>query len=109
MKKALLVLFALILSFSLVACGGVSEDDAIEAFNNASVVFGDVCAVVEADMDSYPTELTDELYELTDGMNYYKELLTSDEELSEEDLAEAIEYLNGVEERANEIKDEYGI
>ena len=109
MKKILSIVFALVICLSLAACGGgVTLDDATDAFNNASVALGSVSEAIGTDYDAYPAELIEELEGYSVTMGDYMAILTADEEPSAEDMEAIIADCNAIEARANEIIEEYG-
>ena len=111
MKKIIALILVLAMCFMLAACGDSAPDKqpAIDAFNKASVPLGEVCTAVEADPDAFSDELFNELAEMSEGMAAYKTLLEGEEEMTEEDIADAVEWLTYVDERVAEIRAEYGI
>lgn len=90
MKRMYAVLMTLVMCISLVACGGVDKQPAIDAFNNASTAFDDLVNKMNANIDAYPQELIDVMNEMANGMLENKEILESDMELTEEQINEMI-------------------
>lgn len=111
MKKVLALVLALVICLSLAACGGdvVTRQDAIDAFNPASISLGDVSKAINADPDSVTQELIDELIGYATEMNEFKAVLEGTEELTEEELNEIIVRTGEIGARAEELKTEMGI
>ena len=110
MKKLIALLMALVMSVSLVACGsGPDKQPAIDAFNQASTAFDAFAAVINEDPEAYEKELIDVIIEMANVMIEHKELLESDEEITEEALAEMIVWYGEVEAWVDSAKTELGI
>lgn len=104
MKKMCAFLMAMVMSLSLVACGGVDIQPAIDAFNNASTAYDAVSNKVNAEIGAYPEEFIDTMNELADTMLEYKAVLESGEELTEEQVNEMITVFAEVEKWATETE-----
>lgn len=104
MKKMCAFLMAMVMSLSLVACGGVDIQPAIDAFNNASTAYDAVSNKVNAEINAYPEEFIDTMNELADSMLEYKAVLESGEELTEEQVNEMITVFAEVEKWATETE-----
>ncbi len=104
MKKLFTLLLSLIMCLSLVACGGVDKQPAIDAFNNASNAFDKLANEINADIEAYPQELIAVMNEMADAMNEHKTILESDQELTEEQIAEMISAFAEVENWAVETE-----
>jgi len=115
MKKLFALFLAMMMVFSLVACGGsdssadTSDDTgveesvgadtqpAIDAFNAAADAFDAVANAVNEDIDAYSQELIDTLNEMSDAMLEAKELLESDTEIPAETVEELVSNLTDIE------------
>lgn len=112
MKKLTSLLLALVMCFSLVACGGGSapsgpdKQPAIDAFNAASTAFDTVAAEINANVDVIPQELVDVCVDMAGLLTEYKELLEGDQEIKQEDLDAMIEWFGTVESWTAEAKAE---
>ncbi|MGN0140893.1 MAG: hypothetical protein ACI4AD_01600 [Roseburia sp.] len=109
MKKLITLLMALVMCVSLVACGGVDKQPAIDAFNKASAAFNEVADVLNANPDAYDQEVFDTMNEMADVLNQHGELLKSDQEIEEEKLNEMIEWYGTVEDWVADIKADLGM
>jgi ABC-type glycerol-3-phosphate transport system substrate-binding protein len=109
MKKLIALMLALVMSLSLVACGGGDDtgastdtntpavettgadiQPAIDAFNAASDAFDAVANEVNANIDIYSQELIDTMIAMSDSMTETKTLLESNPELTEEKVQELV-------------------
>jgi len=109
MKKRIALILALALCLTLAACGGPDKQPAIDAFNAASDVFDEVVDAINADIEAYPEDLVETMIDMSGLLTEYKTMLESDQEFTEEQLAEMIEWFGTVEDLMEEIKAEYGI
>lgn len=109
MKKLTALFLALLLCLSFAACdSGADKQPAIDSFNNASVLLGEVCDAFEADPDSM-AELEETLYQMTESMTKCKEMLESDQPLTEEKVTELVGILDNIATWCEVVKEEYGI
>ena len=53
MKKITSLLLVLVMCVSLVACGGVDKQPAIDAFNKASTAYDEVATIINENPDAY--------------------------------------------------------
>lgn len=104
MKKLSAIIMAMVMSLSLVACGGVDIQPAIDAFNNASTAYDAVSNKVNAEIEAYPEEFVTTMNELADTMLEYKAVLESGEELTEEQVNEMITVFAEVENWATDTE-----
>lgn len=109
MKKMLTLLLALVMSVSLVACGGPDRQPAIDAFNNASAAFDEVANIINQDAGAYDAELIDAMIQMSDVLSQHKALLEGDQELTEEKLNEMMEWYGDVEDWVASVRADYGI
>ena len=109
MKKLIALLLAFVMCLSLAACGGPDKQPAIDAFNAANTAFNEVANVMNENPDDFDQEIFDGMNSIATALAEYKELLESDEEITEEMLDEMIAWFASVEEVIAETKAEYGI
>lgn len=104
MKKLLSMILAMVMCVSLVACGGgVDKQPAIDAFNSTNTEFAALAQEVNANVDAYSDEFVDLMIEMGESIASAKDLLESDQELTEENVAELVSSLNGVKEWVAEV------
>ena len=114
MKKLFVLLLALVMSLSLIACGGddsstdTSEEPAVEetsgadiqraldAFDSATTAFDVAANAINEDLEAYPQELIDTMNEMYDSLIELQEVMESDNEFTEEQVDEFVSLLNQV-------------
>lgn len=96
MKKLLALLLALVLSLSLVACGGADKQPAIDKFNETSAAFNAVSARINENIEMFDDSVIDSMTEMANLLNEYNALLSGDQEIEQEDLDAMIEWFNDV-------------
>lgn len=96
MKKFFASMIAMALSLCLVACGGGGPDKqpAIDAFNTANTAFTEVANTINANIDAVPEDLVDVMIDMSGVLSEYKEILESDDEVSQEHLDEMIAWFD---------------
>lgn len=104
MKKLITLLMAVVMCISIIACGGVDKQPAIDAFNKASNAFNEAAAVINENPSAYDQEVINVMKEMAALLNQHKELLEGDTEIDEEKLNEMIEWYGTVEQWAEDIK-----
>ena len=104
-KKIVAFVLALVLSLSLVACGGVDKQPAIDAFNKTSAAFNEVAAIINADIESWDAESVEVMKEMASVLQQHGELLSSNQEISEESLAEMIAWYAEVDQWVASVKE----
>lgn len=109
MKKLFSLLLVLVMCVSLVACGGPDKQPAIDEFNEASTAFDALVAIINKDIESYPDEVIEVMVEMSEVLTLHKETLESDEEITEEQLNEMIEWYNTVDQWVIDVKKDLGI
>lgn len=105
MKKIVAFVLALVLSLSLVACGGADKQPAIDAFNKTSTAFNEVAAIINADIESWDAESVEAMTEMANVLQQHGELLSSNQEISEESLAEMIAWYAEVDQWVASVKE----
>ena len=105
MKKLCTLLLALVMCFALVACG-VDKQPAIDAFNSANTKFTELANMVNENIGAYPQDVIDVMMEMSDALSQSKDLLESDQELTEENVAELVASFNEIETWAVDAKAE---
>lgn len=105
MKKIVAFVLALVLSLSLVACGGADKQPAIDAFNKTSTAFNEVAAIINADIESWDAESVEAMTEMANVLQQHGSLLSSNQEISEESLAEMIAWYGEVDQWVASVKE----
>ena len=109
MKKFFALLLALMMMFSLAACG--SEPDltaASEAYTQASTAFNEVATMMNENPGAFGEEEVSFMTELAGTLEEMKALLESGE-ATQEQVDEATAWFNDVYARMEEIKAAYGM
>lgn len=106
MKKFVGILMVMLLSVTLVACGGVDKQPAIDAFNNATSVYDALVNEINADISAYPQELIDVMMEMSEALLENKSVLEGDQELTQEQIDSMIAAFGDVENWAKETSSE---
>lgn len=106
MKKVVALLLAVMMCFALVACSAPDKQPAIDAFNEASTAFDALANEINANPDAYAQDVFDTMNEMADVMTQHKELLESDEEITQEKLDEMIAWYGDVLEWVESVKTE---
>ena len=106
MKKLVGILMVMLLSVTLVACGGVDKQPAIDAFNNATSVYDALVNEINADISAYPQELIDVMMEMSEALLENKAILEGDQELTQEQIDAMIAAFGSVEKWAKETSSE---
>lgn len=99
MKKLISVLLTLALCLSLAACGSSAPDKqpAVDAFNNASAAYDALVDKINPNIDSYDAEFIDIMKEMGSALTDHKNILESDQELTEEEIQNLIGVFGEVE------------
>ena len=124
MKKFALLLLSLTLCFALAACGGsdtsadeqAAADDtaasttadesadtsatsdkqtAIDEFNATSAAFNEVANAINADPSAFDSDVIDTMQQMSDLLNQYQQMLSGDDEYTQEDLDKMTEGRSG--------------
>lgn len=104
MKKLISFLMAMVLCFSLTACGGPDKQAAIEAHNRAGAAVNELVDIINADPESYAPYL-EEMARLTDLLNQCGQALEKND-LEQAALDEWEETCNEIEQWAIDAKAE---
>ena len=97
MKKLCAILVAMVMTLSLVACGGVDKQPVIDAFNSTTTAFDAVVNRINENAAYYPADVIDVMSQMAESLTQCKDLLESDTELTEEDVNSLITQLNDIE------------
>ena len=96
MKKLVALMLVLMMSLSLVACGGVDKQPIIDTFNATSTAFDAVGSRINANPDLLSQEEIDIMVQMAEVLITCKNGLESDQELDEEQAATLISALEEV-------------
>ena len=89
--------------------GSADKQPAIDTFNLVGPMFNATAEEINKNIDAYDQDFINTFNELADYMAQYQEILTSDAELTEEDVNSIIEDLTTIEQWLKEIeKDVFG-
>lgn len=105
MKKLFALMLAMVMCVSLVACGGVDKQPAIDAFNNATDIYDKLVDEMNKDLSVYPPELLDVMNDMAEALKENKTILEGDTELTEENVAEMVSAFGEVQKWAQETYD----
>lgn len=108
MKKLAALLLALVLCVALTACGP-DRQPAIDAFNEANTLFNEVAGYMNENPDEFDDESFQFMNDFAEVIAEHKALLEGDQELTEEKLAEMIEWYGTVKDLMIELKAEIGL
>ena len=97
MKRLVSLVLATVMCLSMVACGGVDKQPAIDAFNSANTAFTELATAMNENIDLYSDEFVEVMMGMSDSLAQCKELLESDTELTEETVADLVTQLNDIE------------
>lgn len=103
MKKFLALVMTLVITLSLAACAGKPDKQPlIDSFNAASSSFDEVATLVNNNADAMAPEMIETLNKVSDMLVEYKKL--TDEDLTQEQINEAVKFLKTVPDSMKEIK-----
>lgn len=84
---------ALTLIFSLAGCGGTSKkQEAIDAFNSATVPFNEAANLINENPDLCDDELISTFQGMSDLLNQYQEMLSGDAEVDDDTYVTMIDW-----------------
>lgn len=106
MKKFLALLLSIIMVMSLAACGssGPDKQPAVDAFNSASTAYDALVDKINPNIDAYPQELIDIMQEMGSALAEHKNILESDQQLTEEQIKDLTAVFGKVEAWAKETE-----
>lgn len=96
MKKIIAFLLVVVMTLSLVACGGPDKQPTIDKFNETSTAFNAVSARINENIELFDQSTIDTMVDWANLLNEYSELLGSDQEIAQEDLDAITEWLGEV-------------
>ena len=103
MKKLLVLMMALVMALSLVACGGVDTEEAAKTFNTVSGQLDEAAAVVNANLESVDEVTLDALNKISEELIAFKTELES-EDITQERVDEIITKLNEYPSQITDLK-----
>lgn len=96
MKRIIAILLVLVTGLSLVACGGPDKQPAIDKFNETSTAFNAVSARINENIDLFDEEVIATMTEMANLLNEYKQLLSGNDVIAQEDLDTMIAWFGEV-------------
>jgi len=108
MKKLTALLLALVMCFSLAACGGPDKQPAIDAYNKLADNYNEFVELVNADLESVADEDIAFFNGCSEVLNEYAEKLESDADFTQEEIDEMIEMFEEFNTIIEEALVEYG-
>ena len=101
MKKIIALLLIVVLAMSLVACGGEEKkgpdkQPCIDKFNETSANFNAVSATINENIELFDDEVITTMTDMANLLNEYKDLLSGNDEIAQEDLDAMIEWFGEV-------------
>ena len=94
MKRVIALLLALVLSLSLVACGGPDKQPAVDAYNKLAQNYNTFVEQENENLDSWAEEDIEYMNQVADVNTQYGEKLESDTEFTQEQIDEMVEMFN---------------
>lgn len=98
MKKVFNAVIGVILCLSLVvglvACGGADKQPLIDSYNRAADAFNELADLVNENSENIDDDNIAMFNEMADLLDQYKELAESDDELSQEQIDNMINWLD---------------
>ena len=91
MKRVIALLLALVLSLSLVACGGPDAQPAIDAYNKLAENYNTFVEQENENLDSWAEEDIEYMNQVADVITQYGKKLESDAEFAQEEIDEMVE------------------
>jgi hypothetical protein len=109
MKKIIATILLAVICLSFVACGGTDKQPAIDAFNATSQNFNELATAINADIEAYDEEVITTLTDMANLLAQYQEILSGDQEISQENLDEMIAWFADVDEWIDAVKAELSV
>ena len=94
MKRVIALLLALVLSLSLVACGGPDAQPAIDAYNKLAQNYNTFVEQENENLDSWAEEDIEYMNEVATVITEYGTKLSGDTEFTQEQIDEMVEMFN---------------
>lgn len=94
MKRVIALLLALVLSLSLVACGGPDAQPAIDAYNKLAETYNTFVEQENENLDSWAEEDIEYMNEVAAAITEYGTKLSGDTEFTQEQIDEMVEMFN---------------
>ena len=94
MKKLIALVLALVLSLSLVACGGPDSQPAIDAYNKLAENYNTFVEQENENLDSWAEEDIEYMNQIAEVINEYAEKLSGDTEFTQEEIDQMVEDFN---------------
>ena len=91
MKKIVALLLALVLSLSLVACGGPDVQPAVDAYNKLAQTYNTFVEQENENLDAWAAEDVEYMNQVADVITQYGEKLSSGAEFTQEQIDEMVE------------------
>ena len=94
MKRVIALLLALVLSLSLVACGGPDKQPAVDAYNKLAQNYNTFVEQENENLDSWAEEDIEYMNEVAAAITEYGTKLSGDTEFTQEQIDEMVEMFN---------------
>ena len=94
MKRVIALLLALVLSLSLVACGGPDKQPAVDAYNKLAQNYNTFVEQENENLDSWAEEDIEYMNEVATVITEYGTKLSGDTEFTQEQIDEMVEMFN---------------
>ena len=94
MKKLIALVLALVLSLSLVACGGVDTQPAIDAYNKLAQTYNTFVTQENENLENWAEEDVEYMNQIAEVITEYGTKLGGSTEFTEEEVTEMVEMFN---------------
>lgn len=94
MKKIVAFLLVVVLSLSLIACGGPDKQPAVDAYNKLAQNYNTFVEQENANLDSWADEDVEYMNQIADVITEYGNKLAGDTEFTQEQIDEMVEMFN---------------